>query len=97
MRAIKPKVDEYASGPMMSAKKKERPRYPMIRLPLEVIPEAKKWKVVEEGTDKGPSYTITLKVRQIGLSDARFDKSAEFELRGIETGEYDSKEEKEES
>lgn len=56
-----------------------------MRLELEAIPEAKKWEVVKEGEDKGKEYVISLRVRMIGLSQGRFDHSAEFELRGIDT------------
>ena len=77
-------------GPTLKPKK-EKPRYPTMTLPLDTIPEAKKWDVVKEGDNSGPYYEIRLKVRQIGLSDARFSKNAEFELRGIETSEYKEK------
>lgn len=91
MKKIEPKRDEYMVGCETGTKtKKEKPRYPMIRIDLEHIPEAKDWEVVEEGKDDGPYYLITLKVRQIGLSNARYDKSAEFELREIGTSKADN-------
>lgn len=95
MRTVKPKVDEHmlgGDGPMKPAKSK--PRYPTFRLPLEVIPEAAKWDVVKEGEDKGATYTIELEVRTIGVSNARYDKNAEFEIRkiGTETAEEEKAE-----
>ena len=64
--------------------KKSKPRYPIMRLDLETIPEAKKWDVVKEGEEKGKEYVISLRVRMVGLSQGRYDQSAEFELRGID-------------
>lgn len=94
MRDIEPKKDTYAEGPSL-ATKQSKPRYPTMRLPLDAIPEAKKWDVVKEGESKGKEYTIELRVRMIGLSQGRFDQSAEFELRGIECGEMEGKGENE--
>lgn len=90
MRDIEPKKDKYAEGPSLAVKE-SKPSYPTMRLPLEAIPEAKKWEVVKEGEGKGPEYTIELRVRMIGLSQGRFDQSAEFELRGIGCEEMEEK------
>lgn len=79
---VKPKVDEYSSPSSVGLKKqKAKPRYPVIRMPLEHIPAATKWEVSKEGEDSGKEYTITVKVRMVGLSQSRFDNSAEFEIR----------------
>lgn len=90
MKDIEPKKDKYAEGPSL-ATKESKPRYPTMRLDLDTIPEAKKWEVVKEGEEKGKEYEIKVRVRMIGLSQGRFDHSAEFELRGIETGEGEKK------
>ena len=78
-------------GPSLASGKPKKmpPNYPKMHLDLDVIPEAKKWEVADAGTDKGPSYTITLMVKMVGLSQSRFDKSAEFEIRGIEIDDAD--------
>lgn len=76
MRKVKPKQDEYVTGPALKAKKSE-PRYPSMRLDLDTIPEAKNWKV-------GESYRIEVEVKMTGLSQSRYDNSAEFEIRKIE-------------
>lgn len=82
MRKIKPKIDEYMEPSSVGlSKKKAKPHYPTIRLPLEHIPEAKDWEVSKEGEDKGKEYTLELKVRMVGLSQSRFDNTAEFEIR----------------
>lgn len=97
MRKVEPKKDDYmlgGDGPMKPAKSK--PRYPVVRLSLDALPEAKKWEVVKEGEDGGPFYIIEMRVRMVSLSQGRFDQSAEFELRGIES-EDDTEESKEES
>ena len=92
MRNIKPKTDDYmlgGSGPMKP--KKSEPRYPTIRIDLEHIPEAKDWKV-------GKSYGIEMVVKMVGISQSRFDNSAEFEIRkiGVEDAKEAEDEEKEE-
>ena len=76
MRKVKPKTDEYAIGPSLKTKKSE-PRYPTIRLDLETVPEAKDWKI-------GKTYRIEMEVKMTGISQSRFDNSAEFEVRAIE-------------
>jgi hypothetical protein len=76
MRKVKPKQDEYAVGPSLKNKKSE-PRYPTVRLDLDTIPEAKDWKI-------GKSYRIEMEVKMTGISQSRFDNSAEFEIRAIE-------------
>lgn len=90
MRKIKPKQDEYTVGIGMGKKKeKAKPVYPTFRIDLDHLPEAKDWKV-------GKTYMISMKVKQVGLSQSRFDNSAEFEIREIEgkdAGESDKEEE----
>jgi len=82
MKKIKPITDEYMEPSSVGlSKKKDKPRYPTIRIPLEHIPEAKDWEVNKEGEDKGTEYTVMMKVRMVGLSQSRFDNSAEFEVR----------------
>lgn len=76
MRKVKPKVDDYSSGPMLKPTK-SKPRYPTVRMDLDTIPEAKEWKV-------GKTYEVGLKLKMVGISQSRFDNSAEFEIRGIE-------------
>lgn len=89
MRKIKPKVDRYDSGPMAKPTK-SKPIYPTFRMDLNYLPEAKDWKV-------GTSYEITMKVKMVGLSQSRFDNSAEFEIREIETADSeDSKDDDDE-
>ena len=87
MKKIKPKIDKYMTGGSVGLKEgKERPHYPTFRIPLEHIPEAKKWEVSKEGADSGAEYVIEMKVKMIGLSQGRFDSSAEFEIREMEAG-----------
>lgn len=76
MRKIKPKVDKYSLGPS-KAPKESKPIYPTTRLDLEHLPEAKEWKL-------GKTYRIEMEVKLVGLSQSRFDNSAEFEIHGIE-------------
>ena len=86
LKKVEPKVDEYMSGGIGPMKKqKSKPRYPTFRLPLEAIPEAKKWEVSKEGEEGGKEYTVTMKVRMIGISQGRFDSSTEFEIREMGT------------
>lgn len=85
MRKVEPKKDDYmlgGSGPLKPAKSK--PRYPVVSLPLDALPEAKDWEVVKEGEDSGPYYVIEMRVRMVSLSQGRYDQRAEFELRGID-------------
>jgi len=78
--------------------KNEKPekRYPRIDLPIEILPEAKKWGI-------GETYEIHLKVRMTGIRvreedknhmgmGMSYDNSADFEIRGIATdGKSDTK------
>ena len=78
MRNIKPKTDKYMKGGMgpMLKEEKSKPIYPTFRVDLEHLPEAKKW-------DLGKQYGLEMQVKLIGLSQSRFDNSAEFEIRKI--------------
>lgn len=75
MRKITPKTEEY----MINGSKpgKAKPIYPIIRLDLSHIPEAKKWKL-------NNTYNIELGLKLVGLSQSRYDNSAEFEVLEIE-------------
>lgn len=90
MRNVKPKQDEYTVGPSLKTKKSP-PRYPTVRLDLDTVPEAKDWKV-------GKTYGLEMVVKMVGLSQSRFDNSAEFEIRkiGTEDAKESEDEEKEE-
>lgn len=87
MRKIKPKQDEYAVGIGPSKKAKSKPVYPTFRIDLSHLPEAKKWEL-------GKKYRLELELVLTGLSQSRFDNTAEFEIHGIEP-ESDSDERKE--
>ena len=89
MRKITPKTDKYMIGGDMPSKKGEsKPIYPTIRIDLEHLPEAKKWEV-------GKSYNLELSLKMVGLSQSRYDNSAEFEIHEIEPEEVEDKEEDE--
>jgi hypothetical protein len=78
MRNVKPKTDKYMSPSSVGLKKAEsKPVYPTVRFDLDTIPEAKDWKV-------GSTYRIEMEVKMVGLSQSRYDNSAEFEVRKIE-------------
>lgn len=93
MRKIKPKVETYGASPMTNASK-SKPIYPTVRLDLEHLPEAKDWEI-------GMTYRIEIEAKMIGISQSRFDNSAEFEIRSIEADddaeESDDGEEKDQS
>ena len=77
MRKIEPKIDEM--GPTESGKKREPIKvYPRLRLEHQFFPEVKKWDVEKE-------YTMTLKVKMIGLSISKFQNDSEFDIIGFET------------
>lgn len=79
MRDIKPKTDSYAEPSLGSLKKvKAKPIFPTFRIDLEHLPEAKNWKLNNE-------YNIEMKLKLVGLSQSRFDNSAEFEILAIES------------
>lgn len=90
MRNVKPMKDKYAEGPGLAVKE-SKPRYPTIRFDLDTLPEAKDWKV-------GETYGLEMVVKMVGISQSRFDNSAEFEVRkiGAEDAEEAEDEEKEE-
>ena len=77
MRKIKPRTREELHGPMEVGKESKEKIWPQFRIELVHLPEAKKWKIGEE-------YTITLKVKQVGLSISKFQNDAEFEIHGID-------------
>lgn len=86
MRKIKPKTDKYMSPSAIGLKKgKSKPIYPTFRIDLDHIPEAKDWKI-------GKEYSIEMKVKMVGLSQSRFDNSAEFEIKEIEAGDAEQSE-----
>ena len=64
-------------GPGKLKKSKPKPVYPTVRLDLDTLPEAKDWKV-------GKSYGLGMVVKMVGISQSRYDNSAEFEIRKIE-------------
>lgn len=66
-----------SGGPNKLSKGESKPIYPTIRLDLEHIPEAKKWEL-------GKKYKIGTEVKLVGLSQSRYDNSAEFEVHAIE-------------
>lgn len=77
MRKIKPTKDKYMLGGQGMPKKSEsKPIYPIIRIDLNHIPEAKKWEI-------GKEYEVDMKLKMVGISQSRFDNSAEFEIREI--------------
>lgn len=50
--------------------------YPMFRIDLDHLPEAKKWEV-------GETYKVELHLKQVGISQSRFQNDVEFEVIGI--------------
>lgn len=93
MRKIKPKTDSYMESAKVGLKEgKSKPIYPTFRVDLNHLPEAKKW-------DLGKAYKIEMEVKLVGLSQSRFDNSAEFEIHKIgseDIGESEAEEEKDE-
>jgi len=81
MRKIKPKTDKYRTD-SIGPPKDSKPIYPIVRIDLEHIPEAKKWEL-------GKEYGVEIKGKLVALSQSRFDNSAEFEVREIGTEEAD--------
>jgi len=77
MRKIKPKTEKYMTDKVGPAKE-TKPIYPTMRIDLEHLPEAKKWGL-------GKEYGLELKVKLVGLSQSRFDNSAEFEMHEVGT------------
>lgn len=72
MRKVEPKTPEGLSD----KPREERKIYPHFRIELKYLPEAKKW-------DIGKEYTVTLKLKMIGISISRYQNDAEFEIHGI--------------
>ena len=75
MRKITPKTDEYMVSETHK-KEKSKPVYPRFRIELEHLPEAKKWEL-------GKEYEVKLKLKMTGISQSRFDNSAEFDITEI--------------
>ena len=89
MRKITPKTDKYMiGGGLVKEKGESKPIFPTIRIELEHLPEAKNWKL-------GKTYEIELGLKLIGLSQSRYDNSAEFEIHEIEAESSKDDEEKE--
>jgi len=74
---------------MINATKKgeSKPIYPTMRIDLTHLPEAKKWEL-------GKTYEVEFGLRLVGLSQSRYDNSAEFEI--VEIGPEASEEDDEE-
>ena len=85
MRKIIPKTESMMVNAMKP--QKSRPEYPTVRIDLEHIPEAKKWKL-------GESYHVEMTLKMVALSQSRFDNSAEFEMTEIDTDDTDDKDDK---
>lgn len=88
MRAIEPK-EEKSMGccEVESPKSKTRKYYPMFRIDLKHLPEAKKWDLSDE-------YTVTLKLKMVGISQSKYQNDSEFEIIGIDPGKDSKKKEK---
>ncbi len=76
MRKITPKKTDEV-GVLDRPKGEKREIYPEIRLPLDALPEAKKW-------DVGETYCVMIELKMTGISQGRFQSGTEFEVRGIE-------------
>ena len=75
MRAIEPKTN--SSMGLDESPKKDKKYYPTFRIDLKHLPEAKKWDLDKE-------YTVTLKLKMVGISQAKYQNDAEFEIIGID-------------
>lgn len=85
MRVIKPlRFDPNRFSPISDSKVRES--YPKVSIPLKDLPEARKWPL--DG-----SYTLTIEVKMIGLSDDEYSQEARFELHEISVGEIESEDE----
>ncbi len=73
IKKITPKQDEFMDGSSVGSKKKDRKVFPHLRLQHEFFPETKKWEV-------GKEYTVTLKLKQTGLSISKFQNDSEFDI-----------------
>ncbi len=90
MRDVEPKEDENMIGGALGVKKTESQKtYPSIRLEHQYFPEIKKWKVGEE-------YTVTLKLKQTGISISKYQNDSNFEIHGFEVESSDGKKDNEE-
>ena len=63
----------------------DKPIYPNFRIELVHLPEAKKWEI-------GQEYTITMKLKMVGISISRYQNDAEFEIHEIGIGKGEDKE-----
>ena len=77
LRKITPEQDEYAIGGHGGLKKgKSAPVYPRVRLDLKHLPEAKNMKL-------GDEVHLHVHGKLSGLSQGRFDNSAEIEMHHV--------------
>jgi len=77
MRKITGKKDKFMTGPN-KVMEESKPIFPSFRIDLEHLPEAKQWEL-------GKTYNVEFELKLTGLSQSRFDNSAEFEIHGVET------------
>ena len=87
MKNIEPKKEPTQSVPESKendSKKEEKKVYPTIRMEHEFFPELKQWKV-------GNEYTVSLKLKMVGLSISKFQNNSEFEIHAIDIDAKDTK------
>jgi len=79
MRPIVPKTSSSLGEPCCESSSKEKVKkyYPMFRIDLTHLPEAKKWKLDE-------IHTVTLKLKMVGISQSKYQNDSEFEIIGID-------------
>lgn len=80
MKKITPKINGGFPNELIGSKK-PTPQYPSISLPNDSMPELKDWR-------NGKEYTVTLRLRQTGVSDRKYDQHNDFEVIGydVKTG-----------
>ena len=76
MRKIIPKERESLG---CHEKRKDKKYYPMFRIDIKHMPEAKKWDLDKE-------YTVKLKLKMVGISQSQYQNDSEFEIIGIDPG-----------
>jgi hypothetical protein len=77
MTKIVPKEVGMMNRTLSPSASENAPQYPMFRIELQHLPEAKKWEV-------GKEYQVTLDLKMVGKSISRLQNDAEFEIHGIE-------------